>query len=91
MNEQQFLQTTAKVMTDKTPLSLTIRIQDAWLLVSGLQLATRHPGVTDQMKELLEAIARQFQGAIVQAHPEAHPLLEMGWDSTYDMESEGEE
>lgn len=88
MNDQQFIDATAKVMSDKTPLSLTIQIRDAWLLVSGLQLATRHPMVTEPMKGLLETIARQFQGVIVKAHPEAQPLLEMGWDSEYDVESE---
>jgi len=88
MNEQEYLEISAPIMRDKRPLSVNIQIRDAWILVGGLQLATRHPELTEPMKSMLGVIARHFQGAITRLYPEAQPLLEMGWDSEYDVESE---
>lgn len=83
-SEELYIETSKAALSDETPLALTIEIREAWLLVSGLQLATRHLGMSDSMRGALTAIARQFQTAIVQAHPETEMLLEMGWDLNHD-------
>lgn len=85
MNKTQWIRIAGNVMRDRTPIALTITIRDAWLLVSGLQLATRHPEIDPTTKTFLEALARQFQGVIVEAHPEAGELLEMGWNQNFDQ------
>ena len=85
MSEQQYLAVVGKIMQDETPIMPIIKIKEAWLLISGLQLATRHPGISPMMKRALEHIARQFQAQIVEDYPEAAVLLEMGWDEANDV------
>lgn len=86
MNEQQFLGITRRVMSDDRVLPVEISIKEAWLLISGLQLATRHPEISEHMRNALTDIARQFQGAITDLHPEAQAPLEMGWNSAHDVQ-----
>lgn len=88
MNEQRFLELTAEIMTDTALLPVTIQIKEAWMLIGGLQLSTRHPGLSKVMRESLVSIAQQFQAAIVERHPGANPLLNMGWDEHFDAEKE---
>lgn len=82
--EPQFIGIAKKVMEDETILPVTIHIKDAWILVSGIQLATRHPGLHGPTRRWLIDIGEQFQAAIIALHPEAEDLLEMGWDQTKD-------
>jgi hypothetical protein len=63
MNEERFLEVAAQVMSDNTPLPLTISIKEAWLLVSVLQLGTRHPNISRAQRSMFEVLARQFQAA----------------------------
>lgn len=90
MDEKKHWEVTERVMLDKTPLTVDIDIQSAWMLVSALQLTTRHPEISDVMKGILTKIARQFQGRIVETHPEAEELLEMGWNEAYDVDEDGD-
>lgn len=76
---------TARVMQDEKPVNLTINLGSAWILVTGIQLATRHPDINEPMKAMLTAVARQFQDVIIEVHPEVEDLLERGWDATYDV------
>lgn len=84
MNEKEFMKVAGPAMSDETLLPVTIPIKEAWLLVSGLQLAARHPRISLPMRRTLIAIARQFQQAIEEIHPEAHEALEMGWNTKHD-------
>lgn len=86
IDEERYVEITAKVMTDDTLLPVSIHIKEAWMLIGGLQLATRHPGLSPVMRAALENIARQFQLSIVDLHPEAKPLLDMGWDERFDVD-----
>jgi hypothetical protein len=85
MDERQFMKVAAEAMSDETILPVNISIMQAWMLVSGLQLATRHPGIGAPLREHLVGIARQFQEAIEQQHPGAHEALEMGWKQQFDV------
>jgi hypothetical protein len=89
VDEKKFMEITAKMMSDKTPLPVTIDIMQAWLLISGLQLACRHPEMDDKMRKALTHTARQFQAAIVAVHPEADELINMGWDTSFDVDKDG--
>lgn len=90
MDEKKYVEITAKVMSDKTPLQVDIDIMSAWLLVSSLQLAVKHPGLSNPMKTMLTRIARTFQARIAEHHPEADELLNMGWNEAYDVDDKGE-
>lgn len=83
-NEAAFRKVVGKVISDKTLLPVTIDIAQAWLMVSTLQMATRHPEISPQTKAQIESIARQFQAAIVELHPYVNELIEMGWDVQFD-------
>lgn len=84
MNEEKFMQVVAQVMRDDRVLPVNIHIREAWLLVSGLQLATRHPDMPERTRQALVEITHQFEGAIIELHPEAKIALEMGWDHAHD-------
>lgn len=84
-DDQADIATVAAVMSDATPLPVIINITQAWLLISGLQLACRHPGVSNYTKTQWELIGRQFHDSITMLHPEADSLLERGWDADYDV------
>lgn len=83
-DEDAFMAVALPVMQDMTPINVEIRIVDAWTLVSALQLATRHPDLDLYMREAIERGGRQFQDAIADRHPDAGPVLEMGWHTAFD-------
>jgi hypothetical protein len=85
LDEERFIQVARRVMTDSTPLPVTISITDAWLLVSALQLATRHPGLSGPMSRALKRIAGEFEQSIVNVHPDARVPLDMGWNPIHDV------
>lgn len=87
MDKSQWIRIAGNVMSDRQPIALTITIRDAWMLISGIQLATRHPEL-GPTKQILIEIARQFQGVIIQAHPESEELLEAGWNQDFDEGTE---
>lgn len=90
MDEQTALGIMRKVMPDETPLLLEMRIREAWFLVSALQLASRHPDMSAPQKAQLTVVGQQIQDAIVERHPEAEAVLEMGWDEQYDVAEGGQ-
>lgn len=90
MDEQKYIEITKKVMSDKSPLMVDIDIMSAWLLVSGLQLTVKHPALSEHMKKALTGLAHQFQARIIEVHPEAEELIEMGWNEAYDVDEDGE-
>lgn len=83
--EQKFFEVAHQVMTDRQPLAVSITIAECWLLISGLQLCNRHPELSPIMRRQLEQIGRQFQQAIVDTHPDATELIEMGWNAEFDI------
>lgn len=87
--EEKYLEVLQKVMSDDTTIELEIDIMQAWLLVCGLQLLTRHPEVSQQMKDIWTHTAREFQEVILEVHPEAEELIEMGWNEDFDVDENG--
>lgn len=84
LSDEQAHEIVRECMTDERPLVVNITIKDAWLLVSALQMATRHPELIVYMKDNLFNTARQFQTQIEAVHPEAHEFIEMGWGTRFD-------
>lgn len=85
MNEERDLEITKKVMSDTVPFQATMTMAHAWMVVSGLQFATRHPNMTEgPMNKAIRKVAFQFIKAIVQRHPEAREILEAGWSPEHD-------
>ncbi len=84
MNDEKAMQIVSECMSDTTPLTINFTIADAWLLLSGIQLATRHPELSVYMKDSLFESGLKFQEMIEAVHPEAHEFIEMGWDKRFD-------
>ncbi len=89
MDEEKYVEILKEVMSDDSPLTVKMDIMQAWMLVSGLQLLTRHPEVNQQLKDMWTHTARQFQEAILEQHPEAEELIEMGWNTDFDVDENG--
>ena len=84
MGEQEFSQQALPILSDKTPINVQLTVALQWMLVSGIQTAVRHPEMDAYTLQALRSTARQFQGNIVQRHPDAGAILEMGWNPNYD-------
>jgi hypothetical protein len=53
-----------------------------WLIVSMIQLGTRHPAMSPHMRAQLENLGRQLSTTF---RGEALTLIEQGWDAAYDV------
>lgn len=85
VTEEQARTIVAQALSDETPLLLSIRIRDAWMILSCLQLTDRHPGISAATRRFVHQVGRQLQAAIVRVHPEADAIIEMGWDPEMDV------
>lgn len=85
MNEDQALEITKRVMSDTKPIRLTINIMELWMIVGHLQLASRHPSLSDTLQQFVRHTCDQFIDAIAAKYPEAREVLEMGYDPTHDI------
>lgn len=84
VSDREFIEIGSRVMADMTRLEVNIDIRSAWLLVSLLQLASRHPGISQDMDRFARQIAMQFQNSVTERHPEAAPLFQLGWNKQLD-------
>jgi hypothetical protein len=58
---------------------------DLFRIIGALQLAWRHPGLDDHMRDVLERFARQLQEQMSTPDtPEIARTLEQGWHREYD-------
>jgi hypothetical protein len=83
--EQKHLEAIRPAMTDDNSLHIGIKIRDAWVVITGLQLAASHPGISQVQKNWMIHVARQLQASIVAVHPEVAEIIEMGWHREYDQ------
>ena len=81
-DQTRFIEATQASMGDQEPVVCTLKARQIWLLVSALQLATRHPQVPN--REEIIFLGRQFQVALTEHNPVVREVLEMGWDQRYD-------
>jgi len=74
-----------KLMEDTRLVAVNISVADLWIMVTTLQLAWRHPGLSKAMKDQIQDFTRQISQAILVLHPEMTNLLEMGWIEEHDV------
>lgn len=82
------LKLTGKLMLDERPMPMEMAVKTAHMVVISLQLASRHPAISDELKHRIEDAGRFLQGHIVDIHPEASALLEMGWHPIFDRDGD---
>lgn len=76
------------ILNDDRSIMLETEIKTAYIMVATLQLATRHPHISDWLVSEVLGVGRAIQKGIDMAHPGAYDLLEKGWNSDYDVELE---
>ena len=91
LSDKEQMEIIKKVMSDKTVVPIQIDISDAWLLLSALQLVYRHPELSQFMKDAIFAYGDKFAERIIENHPAAAPLIQMGWDVSYDVEADSDD
>lgn len=84
LTNREFMAIGEKVMSDQSELNVIITTQNAWLLVSFLQLASRHPALPAQLRTIVRDLGDQFTKAVTELHPEAEDALNMGWETVFD-------
>jgi len=85
ITEQEILDLTRDALADTEPFMVITDCASCWMIVSALQLAWRHPGLDDRMKDIIRDIGGTFSAPIMGKHPESFPVLEMGWDTSMDV------
>ena len=68
-------------------LDLRLNRLDAWMLMSGIQLALRHPKNTGPTSVVLRSIAERLI-ALVATTPTLREVAKAGFDPDYDYEQE---
>jgi hypothetical protein len=89
LSEKEMMEITKRVMSDKSPLDIRINIMELWVLISLLQLVTRDPELSEMMKQFATHHGKQFQKVIADTHPEANQVIELGWNTRFDVEKSG--
>ena len=90
MDEQQARQISRQIVSDKAPLPIEVSAREAWLLVLTLQTCARSTAFSAKTSSILTGVAMKFQDAIVERHPDAELVLEMGWDEERDSAKENQ-
>ena len=73
------------IMGDYEPLELSITIRDAFEIVGGIQLCSRHPDVPQDLMAMCIQAALQIQERVIEHHPDAWAVMQMGWDPASDL------
>lgn len=66
-------------------VALRLSRRDAYLLMCGLQLLMRHPGMSPGLLESFERVGRAAQ-ALACDDPEVYAMAELGWSSAHDVD-----
>jgi len=88
--ERQFQDEFAALAERVDRFTLSIRPVDAWVLLSQLQLALRHPQNTGPVSQMARQFARRLQ-SIVASHGALAIVAERGWNPDYDVPQPPEE
>jgi hypothetical protein len=75
---------------EKRPVQLNLHGYNAWVLLSAIQLAWRHPDISPRMKDRLETLGRTIQQAYADA-PWVAELAERGWNPAHDVPANRQE
>jgi len=82
------MELTRAIMTDDSEVEINIDVRSVWLLLSACQMMTRHPHITDQLKDAYESIGHQLEVGVTNQHPAAADLIALGWDIDHDVANE---
>lgn len=75
LTAEQISAIAAECMTDYAPVPVEIGVPEAWMLVTGMDLALKYPGYGDALRLSLAAATEQFRNAMIQRNPEVKRLL----------------
>ena len=86
--ERRFLHDLQTVLLDKSEiLELKLNRLDAWMLMTGIQLALRHPKNTGPTSVVLRSIAERLIG-LVATTPTLRELAIAGFNPDFDVDRE---
>lgn len=66
-------------------IELMIEPQDAFYLMSALQLALRHPAFPTALRVKVDRIAHRLVDLVAELEPELRPFCEAGFDPSQDV------
>jgi hypothetical protein len=69
-----------EIFTNPKPVSMSLRTDQLWTIISTIQLSMTHPSLSPVMKAQLEQMGRSLQAGLVEMHPSCAEFIEMGWD-----------
>lgn len=72
------------IMEDTEIVEVSLTMAELWQIMAAVHLATRHPEAHNEALRLAVMAARQIEGRIIEYHPDAWAMLQMGWDERYD-------
>lgn len=75
-----------EALSDHHYQTVMIKTNELFMIVSALQLAARHPQLSEIFVIHLTDITQRLMAIIATLHPDAEPFLKKGFDPDYDME-----
>lgn len=84
---EQFSIEFMRLAENTTPILLSLRPLEAWIILSHLQLALRHPENVGESARVARRIAEQLQ-AFVAPSGALREVARRGWDAAYDAPRE---
>jgi hypothetical protein len=90
MSQEAMMEVIKKLAEDKEPVSISFGMFDLFMLIAQLQLVARHPELSKHQLDFANKMGKQFQKAITSLHPEADEVIEMGWNTRFDVDKTGD-
>lgn len=78
MNEKEMLYLIRPMLTDRTPAPLSMQVFHAWTLHAALQVAIKHPAVSQSQKTIWRDTMWLLKKAIVARYPETRAAFKSG-------------
>ena len=85
LDVEALLPVVARELNAAQPIQSQIPPFEAFSLCAALQLAWRHPALSELQRSMIEKAARDLQAAVRARSSAAGELLELGWDQTLDV------
>lgn len=85
MNERELLEGVERELRGVKEIELTLNAADAFVLISQLQLALRHPDNQGRSAIIARKIVERLRSVLAQGRPAVEEIIRRGYDPQHDV------
>ena len=89
-NDKEEILAALKAFKNAEPISIRCDAIAAFMLLTQLQLASRHPGNTGEAADTTKQFALGLQERLIELYPPIADFMEKGWYEIFDVNPQGE-